>query len=418
MSDFDKFFERLMGHEGGYVNDPADPGGETKWGISKRCLAPATRVLTAELQWVPCGSLSVGDRLLAFDEKPERHGKLNLRRLRVANVLAVGPVRLQASRITTERRWLVASDDHEWLCRRGLHRVYRWAKTKDLLTPTGRYGRKGTSVAIGRFLEPWTRLESRAAGYLAGVLDGEGCVSGSSIGFTQKDNACLAQAEAAMADLGFVWRRSTLRHDVHDIRFLNPMGRPYFTLEVAGSLGASRLLANLARQLIGKNVASTNGAPESVLAVEPIGEVDLVGIDTSTRTLIVEGLLSHNSYPHLDIKNLTRDEAKEIYRSDFWYAIHASKLHDGVAFQLLDFAINSGVSTAIRAFQRALGVADDGNWGPVSQAAADAMSETDQIMRVLAERLDFMTRLKNWQNHGKGWARRIAGNLRHGAEDS
>lgn len=34
--DFDGAFKRLIGHEGGYVNDPADPGGETKYGISKR----------------------------------------------------------------------------------------------------------------------------------------------------------------------------------------------------------------------------------------------------------------------------------------------------------------------------------------------------------------------------------------------
>ena len=33
---FEKCFKDLMKHEGGYVNDPKDPGGETKYGISKR----------------------------------------------------------------------------------------------------------------------------------------------------------------------------------------------------------------------------------------------------------------------------------------------------------------------------------------------------------------------------------------------
>ncbi len=33
---FDEAFRVLIGHEGGYVNDPRDPGGETKFGISKR----------------------------------------------------------------------------------------------------------------------------------------------------------------------------------------------------------------------------------------------------------------------------------------------------------------------------------------------------------------------------------------------
>lgn len=31
---FDEVFERCMGHEGGYVNHPNDPGGETIWGIT------------------------------------------------------------------------------------------------------------------------------------------------------------------------------------------------------------------------------------------------------------------------------------------------------------------------------------------------------------------------------------------------
>jgi lysozyme family protein len=34
--DFDASFAKLIPEEGGYVNDPNDPGGETKFGISKR----------------------------------------------------------------------------------------------------------------------------------------------------------------------------------------------------------------------------------------------------------------------------------------------------------------------------------------------------------------------------------------------
>lgn len=36
MSDFDKAFEIVIGHEGGYVDNPRDPGGRTKYGISQR----------------------------------------------------------------------------------------------------------------------------------------------------------------------------------------------------------------------------------------------------------------------------------------------------------------------------------------------------------------------------------------------
>lgn len=33
---FDEAFDKLIGHEGGYSNHPADPGGETMWGITFR----------------------------------------------------------------------------------------------------------------------------------------------------------------------------------------------------------------------------------------------------------------------------------------------------------------------------------------------------------------------------------------------
>ena len=36
MADFEQAIERVLKHEGGYANDPDDPGGETKYGISKR----------------------------------------------------------------------------------------------------------------------------------------------------------------------------------------------------------------------------------------------------------------------------------------------------------------------------------------------------------------------------------------------
>tara|TARA_B100000085_G_scaffold226004_1_gene211582 strand:- start:139 stop:612 length:474 start_codon:yes stop_codon:yes gene_type:complete len=36
MKTFDEIIEQVLEHEGGYVNDPKDLGGETKYGITKR----------------------------------------------------------------------------------------------------------------------------------------------------------------------------------------------------------------------------------------------------------------------------------------------------------------------------------------------------------------------------------------------
>lgn len=128
--------------------------------------------------------------------------------------------------------------------------------------------------------------------------------------------------------------------------------------------------------------------------------------------------ISQNSYPYVDIKSLTISDAKSIYKRDFWNKLELDNFPDFIQYQLFDFAVNSGIQTAIRALQRALGVADDGHFGPVSKTAMANTEHTDIIMRLNAERLEFMTRLSNWPENSKGWTRRIAKNLRYGAEDS
>lgn len=126
--------------------------------------------------------------------------------------------------------------------------------------------------------------------------------------------------------------------------------------------------------------------------------------------------ISKRSYPHLDIQSLTRDGAKVIYRRDFWDRVAIAS--PALRYQVFDFAVNSGIDTAVRKLQQVLGVVDDGAWGPVSAAALARADESDLLMRFLAARIRFMTRLSNWQLHGAGWMNRIAGQLDYGAEDT
>lgn len=128
--------------------------------------------------------------------------------------------------------------------------------------------------------------------------------------------------------------------------------------------------------------------------------------------------ISKRSYPDVDIRNLTREQAKEIYRADFYNRIHADEMPGSVAFQAFDFAVNSGIDTAVRHLQRAINVADDGHWGPISKAAMLRADPSDTIMRLSAYRLDFMTRLNGWSRFGRGWARRISANLLYAADDT
>lgn len=127
--------------------------------------------------------------------------------------------------------------------------------------------------------------------------------------------------------------------------------------------------------------------------------------------------ISAMTYPNEDIANLTLAQAKFIYKRDFWDVLKADRFHDGAAYQLLDFAVNSGIPNTIKAFQRAIKVKADGVFGPMSLAAAAQLSEAKQIMLIVAERLDFMTNASGWNDFGKGWTRRMAANLRWGVQD-
>jgi lysozyme family protein len=128
--------------------------------------------------------------------------------------------------------------------------------------------------------------------------------------------------------------------------------------------------------------------------------------------------ISKRSYPHLNIKKLTRAAAKEIYRRDFWQRARMDEFDLALAFQVFDFAVNSGIETAVRKLQAAAGVADDGHVGPITVAAIKAKSVADMVMLFAAERLDFWTSLSTWSRFGRTWARRAAQNLRFAAEDT
>ena len=126
--------------------------------------------------------------------------------------------------------------------------------------------------------------------------------------------------------------------------------------------------------------------------------------------------ISKRAYPDVDIANLTLDGAKAIYLRDFWNPL--GDAHPAIKFQCFDFAVNSGIGTAIRKLQLAVGAADDGHWGPKSAAALASMDLNDVLMRFAAQRLLFMTSLSTWGEFGKGWARRIAKDLLYAAEDN
>ena len=52
-------------------------------------------------------------------------------------------------------------------------------------------------------------------------------------------------------------------------------------------------------------------------------------------------------YPDVDIKNLTKEQAKEIYYKDYWIRYKVPEVPDHLRHIYFDMCINQGVGTAV-----------------------------------------------------------------------
>lgn len=119
--------------------------------------------------------------------------------------------------------------------------------------------------------------------------------------------------------------------------------------------------------------------------------------------------ISAAAYPDLDIKNLSLDEAKAIYRRDYWDKVLCDTLPKGVAFCVFDCAVNQGVGRAIRCLQRAAGVNDDGKFGPHTRDALLRLNERVAVEYFQAERILEYVKVPTWEKYKRGWMRRVIG---------
>jgi lysozyme family protein len=126
-----------------------------------------------------------------------------------------------------------------------------------------------------------------------------------------------------------------------------------------------------------------------------------------TRYGITEAVAREVGYKG-DMRELPLDLAQRVYLEKYWKPIRADDLPPGIRYAVFDGAVNSGPGQATRWLQRALGVDADGVIGPQTLAAAYAQDSNALRMRILAQRLRFMTSLTNWPAFSRGWARRIA----------
>ncbi len=82
--------------------------------------------------------------------------------------------------------------------------------------------------------------------------------------------------------------------------------------------------------------------------------------------------IDQRDHPDIDTRHLTRDEAIEIYRTQYWLKSQADKLPPAIAIPYGDAVVNMGLGEAALLLQASLGVKVDGHVGPATLATANS----------------------------------------------
>lgn len=253
------------------------------------CLEENHRALTADLRHVPLKDLRVGDKLLAFDETGAP------RKYREAVVLEHGFDERELYEVSLANgKTFLTTPDHQWLARTYRTSSHKWVRTDHL---------KIGSSQVVKFCDVWDTDTSYEAGYLAGMLDGEGCLckpnckqGGIQLSLSQKDNHAYRKVLRYLDALDIPHSEHVglgLNEDVNNIRILGPSGDK---LKLIGSVRADRLISRFKSEMLGR-VQSADGAGDLVVVgIRKHGIGRIVKLKTSSGTLIADGYAHHNCH--------------------------------------------------------------------------------------------------------------------------
>lgn len=254
------------------------------------CVAPETKVLTADLRYIAASELTAGMRLVGFDEFSEAKGQH--RKFRETVVEAISTITRPSYRLDMDDGTsIVCSAEHLWLVTTAGRRTV-W-KTTEQMTSSDR---------IFKVADVWDTQTSYEAGYLAAAFDGEGCVSTTGhrtqqLVFSQKSNPMLQRVEKLLGDFGYSYGIAAKENGCNS---LYVKGGRASVMQFLGEFRPPRLLERFDIEALGSigrhDHVDHDFRHPTVVKKTFLGEQEVIAFRTSTRTFVAEGLASHNSY--------------------------------------------------------------------------------------------------------------------------
>lgn len=127
--------------------------------------------------------------------------------------------------------------------------------------------------------------------------------------------------------------------------------------------------------------------------------------------------ISQKQYPNVNIVQLTKGQARDIYKYDYWLVNKCDKFEKDVATVLFDTSVNCGVGSAARWLQMTLNAKGgqltvDGHIGDKTIAASKKVTDRVMIMGIVAYRLkrysSLLQKHPEQKKYIRGWIERVA----------
>ena len=125
--------------------------------------------------------------------------------------------------------------------------------------------------------------------------------------------------------------------------------------------------------------------------------------------------ISQTAYPNVDIRNLTEQQARDIYKRDYWDRVRGDDLTSQmIAENLFDTAVNMGVRTASRLTQIMLNIQPaDGIIGSGSLGVINQQNEKEFMVQFTLVKIGYYANLCNKDRTQSkfllGWINRALG---------
>jgi lysozyme family protein len=112
-----------------------------------------------------------------------------------------------------------------------------------------------------------------------------------------------------------------------------------------------------------------------------------------------------------DMKDLTVEDVKPIYKKNYWDRVKGDDLPAGLDLCVFDFGVNAGTGRSAKYLQTMIGTTADGGIGPNTLRAlgnyVEEVGVEGAIRNFQQARQEYYESLSTFETFGRGWTRRV-----------